>query len=392
MNGKQQPPYRGTPQGTRPTQNGAPAKRRRKFRFKPNKEGMQALVLLLLIAALIITILVLTIKGIVNAVSGPDETTESTTTQDANTQDSTTEAPVVITWHDGYVNDVRPNADVAIGDLILVNFEYSYPLTDAIKSKLKHLYSDSAYGEYFVLSGSDMTIRSEILPYLRQMLTDLVNENTTLGTTKTEDRVIIVSGHRTTDYQQGLYDKQIEDNYVAVPGHSEHHTGLAVDLKVFTSASRTVEFREDEQAWMEANCADYGFIVRYDGAKFELTGILDETWHFRYVGKPHAQYMAESGLCLEEYLSMLRTSYSVDSDTPLSYTVDETEYQIYYVPASAGETTDIPVPKRDTVKSIDISGDNIGGFIVTVARDASASSSDPTTTTTVPAAPVQTGA
>lgn len=363
MNGKQTDPRSYSRPAAVPKT--APRKRRRKFRFKPNKEGMQALVILLLIVALIITVLVLTIKGIVNAVSGSENTTTSETTTEVTT---TAPEPVIAAWRDGYVNEVRPNTDVAVGDLVLVNFEYSYPLTDAINSKLTSLSSVKGYGEYFVLREFSMKIRADIVDELKQMIVDLVGAQPTLGTTKQEDRVIIVSGHRSTEYQQNLYDKQIEDNYVAIPGHSEHHSGLAVDLKVFTSKERTVEFREDEQAWMEANCADYGFIVRYDGAKFELTGILDETWHFRYVGKPHAKYMADNGLCMEEYLSMLRTKYTVESEMPLTYTDGETEYQIYYVPASVEGTTDIPVPKADTVTAIEISGDNVGGFIVTVTK------------------------
>ena len=373
MNGRQTNPQNNRVPAQRPQSGGTPTKRpqgtpprrRRRFRFKPNKEGMQALLILVLLAALIITVLVLTIKGIINAVTSDPE---STTTAATTTGETSTEPPVVAAWRDGYVNEIRPNTDVAVGDLILVNFEQSYPLTDAIKSKLTSLSADKAYGEYFVLREFEMKIRGEIITELRQMITDLVTAQSTLGTSKDGDRVIIVSGHRTTDYQQNLYDNQVTENYVAIPGHSEHHTGLAVDLKVYTSKQKTVEFREDEQAWMEANCANYGFVVRYDGAKFELTGILDETWHFRYVGKPHAQYMTDNNLCLEEYLTMLRTHHNVDSEAPLTYTTADATYEIYYVPASASETTDIPVPKADSVTAIDISGDNMGGFIVTVTK------------------------
>ena len=350
--------------GARPPQR----KKKKKLYFKPNKEGMQALIILLLVAALIITLLVLTIKGIANAISGPEETTtgESTTEQ-------TTAPPVLAKWYDDYVKQTVSTADVSAGDLILVNFENKYDLTDSINSKLSALYSTTGYGSYFVLKEADMKIRRDIMTSLREMITDLVNASPSLGTTKEHDRVIIVSGYRSTEYQQGLYDKQVVDNYVAIPGHSEHHTGLAVDLKVFTAAQKTIEFRDDEQAWMEANCADYGFIVRYDGAKFELTGILDETWHFRYVGKPHAQYMTENGLCLEEYLSLLSTSYNIETcEAPLTYTVGEgeeaTEYEIYYVPASLDSITEIPVPKSDSVSDISISGDNLSGFIVTVTK------------------------
>ncbi|MBQ8418925.1 MAG: M15 family metallopeptidase [Clostridia bacterium] len=367
MNGRQNPNQNPAPrQNQRP-----PQRKKKKYYFRPNKEGMQALLILVLIAALIITLLVLTIKGIASAIGGPEETTTAETT----TAETTTEAPVVVTWHDDYVKKAVPSTDVAVGDLILVNFENAYPLTDSITKQLSTLYGSDGYGEYFVLGiqGSDTKVRRDILPNLRTMITDLVDASPALGTTKEHDRVVIASGYRSTEYQQGLFDKQAVDNYVAIPGHSEHHTGLAVDLKVFTAKEKTVEFREDEQAWMEANCANYGFIVRYDGAKFELTGILDETWHFRYVGKPHAQYMSENGLCLEEYLSLLRTTYNFDTcDAPLTYITGEgeeaTTYEIYYYPASADVNTDIFVPKAGTYSDISISGDNMNGFIVTVTK------------------------
>lgn len=78
---------------------------------------------------------------------------------------------------------------------------------------------------------------------------------------------------------------------VAVPGSSEHHLGLAVDL-----------LGTDAVAWLSEHCWDYGFIVRYTGDKASITGIIDEPWHFRYVGREVALDMKDSGLCLEEYL------------------------------------------------------------------------------------------
>ncbi len=353
------------PSGQRPPQK----KRKKKIRITPNKEGMIALAIVLLGAALIIALLIFTVKGIVNLVGGADETTTTETT----TAETTTETIAAAKWYDDYVKQAVSSADVSVGDLILVNFEHNYELTDSFSTKLKSLYNEKGYGQYFVLKDSELKVRRDIVEPLREMLTALVDNSTTLGITKEHDRVIIVSGHRSTEYQQGLYDNAVEDNYVAIPGHSEHHTGYAVDLKVYTSSGKTVEFREDEQAWMEANCADYGFIVRYDGAKFELTGILDETWHFRYVGKPHAQYMTENGLCMEEYLSMLSKNYNIETcEAPLSYVTgegeDAVEYEIYYVPASLDTMTDIPVPKKDDVTDISISGDNMSGFIVTITK------------------------
>ena len=78
---------------------------------------------------------------------------------------------------------------------------------------------------------------------------------------------------------------------VAIPGTSEHHLGLAVDL-----------LGEEAVAWLTEHCWDYGFIVRYTEEKEWITGIVDEPWHFRYVGTRVSQDLKNSGLCLEEYL------------------------------------------------------------------------------------------
>lgn len=78
---------------------------------------------------------------------------------------------------------------------------------------------------------------------------------------------------------------------VALPGTSEHHLGLAVDI-----------LGSDAIAWLHENCWEYGFILRYTAEKEAITGFVDEPWHFRYVGKEVALDMKGSGLCLEEYL------------------------------------------------------------------------------------------
>ena len=83
--------------------------------------------------------------------------------------------------------------------------------------------------------------------------------------------------------------------WAMIPGHSEHQTGLAVDL-----------FGGDEaRKWMEEHCWEYGFIVRYPEGKADYTGIDYEYWHFRYVGKELALELKELGVCLEEYMQML---------------------------------------------------------------------------------------
>lgn len=91
--------------------------------------------------------------------------------------------------------------------------------------------------------------------------------------------------------------------YVAVPGTSEHHTGLAMDIVghdyfygSYPGSTMAV------QAWLKEHCWEYGFILRYTKEKQSITGFAAETWHFRYVGTEVSMDMKDSGMCLEEYL------------------------------------------------------------------------------------------
>lgn len=127
------------------------------------------------------------------------------------------------------------------------------------------------------------------------------------------------SGYRTQETQQSLYDNKVqrlissgmsEDEAkteaakaVAIPGTSEHQLGLAVDLvdanmQDLTSAQESTE----TQKWLMANSWRYGFIHRYPNGKTDITGIIYEPWHYRYVGKDAAQEIFNRDITLEEYL------------------------------------------------------------------------------------------
>ncbi|MBQ9197944.1 MAG: D-alanyl-D-alanine carboxypeptidase family protein [Clostridia bacterium] len=94
---------------------------------------------------------------------------------------------------------------------------------------------------------------------------------------------------------------------VADPGCSEHHTGLAFDLNV----PNTEAFVDTAQyLWLNAHCWDYGFIMRYTDEKEDITGIIGEEWHVRYVGIDHAHKMRELDYCLEEYVEYLKQQLS----------------------------------------------------------------------------------
>ena len=99
------------------------------------------------------------------------------------------------------------------------------------------------------------------------------------------------------------YRQSVVDSFSARPGHSEHQTGLALDIN---AASSKAHFENTKAfAWLKEHCAEYGFILRYDQGKEAVTGYRFEPWHYRYVGVDIAKACMEQGLCYEEYLALL---------------------------------------------------------------------------------------
>ncbi len=128
----------------------------------------------------------------------------------------------------------------------------------------------------------------------------------------------ISSGYRSDEYQSSLFEREVAlyrktygtdsaatayaERSVALPGHSEHATGLALDLNgVRDDFDKTPAFR-----WLDAHAQEYGFILRYPKDKQAITQIKYEPWHYRFVGAKNAAAMKTSGQCLEEYLQSLQ--------------------------------------------------------------------------------------
>ena len=183
--------------------------------------------------------------------------------------------------------------------------------------------------------------------------------------------IVPVSGWRSREEQQAIWDETSKESgpeftrkYVAVPGHSEHQTGLAVDLGLkqehidfirpyfpYTGICQT--FRE--------KAAKYGFILRYPADKEHITGIGHEPWHFRYVGVPHAEIMTLKGLTLEEYTDFLtRFPYG---DTPYLHTSGGKNVHVSYIKTADKATLNIPENFPCS-----LSGNNIDGCILTEWR------------------------
>ena len=118
-----------------------------------------------------------------------------------------------------------------------------------------------------------------------------------------------VSAYRSYSYQNALYSRYLTqyrqntaDTFSARPGHSEHQTGLALDIN--TASTRDHFENTPAFAWLKEHCAQYGFILRYDQGKEDITGYRFEPWHYRYVGVETAQAVMEQGLAYEEYLAL----------------------------------------------------------------------------------------
>ena len=135
----------------------------------------------------------------------------------------------------------------------------------------------------------------------------------------------LCSAYRTQETQQSLYDNKVQRlmnsgmgeeeakveaaKAVAIPGTSEHQLGLAVDIVDANMQDLTDEQEKTEtQKWLMANSWRYGFIHRYPNDKTDITGIIYEPWHYRYVGKAAAQDIFNRDITLEEYVGKTNQS------------------------------------------------------------------------------------
>lgn len=126
-------------------------------------------------------------------------------------------------------------------------------------------------------------------------------------------RVRIISAYRDYATQVALYDgyvardgQEAADTYSARPGHSEHQTGLVIDLDDFGDCYLAECFGETPAGqWVGEHAAEHGFIVRYPTGQQDVTGFVPEPWHFRYVGRELAQEMQRTGIStLEEFFAL----------------------------------------------------------------------------------------
>ncbi len=182
--------------------------------------------------------------------------------------------------------------------------------------------------------------------------------------------IVAISGFRTTREQRRIYNKSLRENgrqftrdYVAMPGCSEHQTGLAVDLALngadidfirpdFPYEGVCQRFRE--------KAADYGFIERYPAGREHITHIAHEPWHFRYVGYPHSRIITNSGITLEEYMDDIRQHDFLRNR--LAFRGNGPRCEIGFI-SSSDTAMEVPVPD---CAAYQFSGNNMDGVVVTL--------------------------
>ena len=186
--------------------------------------------------------------------------------------------------------DAGLSADDSDWELLLVNKDHPIPAN---------------YRPELTTLSNGKRVDSRIYPDLQEMFDNARAEGLELfvreGYRTTFDQKKIMDERIWSYIKQGYSIKKAGDlarEYVATPGTSEHQLGICVDINADTSVCS----EDDLYQWLYDNSYKYGFIKRYCGDKSDITGISDEPWHYRYVGREAAAEIHDSGLCLEEYL------------------------------------------------------------------------------------------
>ena len=193
------------------------------------------------------------------------------------------------------------------GELILVNKQYPCYTDGEEAVSMMELKTDS-----YMVTDYNVSLNGSIIEDFNSWLDDFAE---IYG----ESEVMVACGYRSSENQQELFDNKVErllrDGWsperveeeaaksVAVPGTSEHQLGLAMDILDVDNPNLDVTQEWTEaQRWLMKHCTEYGFILRYPNGTTDITGIIYEPWHYRYVGKANAAAIAASGLVFEEYL------------------------------------------------------------------------------------------
>ncbi len=179
------------------------------------------------------------------------------------------------------------------------------------KNPVSEEYCDGIETALVYESWREYYMDSRMAEYLKQMLKAASEDG---------HQLIVMSAYRSVEYQQNNFDKSVQDRIdnrgmteeeayadtlkeVQLPGYSEHNAGVAADIMSDEYVSMDDDGFENTKAfaWLQENAADYGFILRYPEGKENITGIIYEPWHYRFVGVYYAKLLTDRGITMEEY-------------------------------------------------------------------------------------------
>lgn len=235
--------------------------------------------------------------------SSSDETTSETTEASLRkaTDSNESEAEKKLIPSESQTDEKTPEGlDPKYSKLLLVNGEHPLPDNYDYEGNLTTI--PDKY-----INGSLKQIDKDVWPYMQAMIEAAWKDGVKLyvwspyRSYDTQNMLFQKQVNRVKEANPGLTQAQAEEKastVVARPGTSEHHTGLAADFNMADDKFENTEMYR----WMKEHAEEYGFIMRYAGDKQDVTGVIHESWHWRFVGINVAKEINRSGLCLEEYL------------------------------------------------------------------------------------------
>ena len=317
--------------------------RRRKLKRIALLASLVVIILLLLCSVVLLAVQIAKTNAQLDRPDDSGDTTPAISDTEPNTPDA----------NEGYTAFMYDSSKMHEGDLVLVNkdHKYTFPATPAHLSDVRSSRIKAADGNYVYSCDYDKLLDTEALGALNEMMADFY------AATNNSD-ALITAAYRTAEDQDAM-GGEIKG------GYSDHHTGMLVTLKFYIDG-KMYDTRDplcaEYYTWLADNAAKYGFIVRYPDNKIAQTGVSNYANAYRYVGKAHAAYISANGLCLEEYVELLKSHNLFESHLSVTDS-DGVSYEIYRIAASTSAQTSVQVPAG---KQYTISGDNDGGFIVTV--------------------------
>jgi len=237
-----------------------------------------------------------------------------------------------------------PVEQIYQGNLLLVNSKHPVH-NESIKSDIINLYARKELVKGYRVFNSETYLSEDIASKFSNMVLDAKKDGVS--------NFLISSGFRGFDEQTKLY-KEMGSNRALPAGYSEHNLGLSLDVG---STQGKMEVAPEGE-WIAENAWKYGFTLRYPEDKTDITGIMNEPWHIRYVGLPHSAIMKEKNFVLEEYLDYIK------EEKHISATVNGQKNEIFYYPVTENITINVPANLR-----YEVSGNNTDGVIVTVFPD-----------------------